>query len=83
MEPLLPDGSIVLFRRPKGVAKGDVVLVDHPELGRTIRKVRAVGIKGNVHLRGLARNADEGCESQPIDRVPRDLVVGVMSRRLG
>ena len=75
----LPDGSIVLFRRRRGVARGDVVLVDHPELGRVIRKVSAVGRKGNVHLQGTSRHSGEG---KPLGKVPRECVLGVKVRRL-
>lgn len=77
--PNAPDGSIALFRDRKGIARGDIVLVDHPELGRIVKKVSAVGRNGNVHLRGTSRSMTTGEEQS---RVPRELVRGVWVWRL-
>ena len=80
MEAVLRHGSIALFRHRKRPMRGDIVLVDHPELGRIVRKVSAVGRQGNVHLtvtsRGISAEERGG-------RVPREAVLGVFVRRLG
>ena len=79
VEPVLPSGSIGLFRHRKGVRRGDVILVDHPELGRIVKKVTAVGRKGNVHLKGMSSHATEG---EAIGKVPLEAVLGRFVRRL-
>ena len=79
LAPQLPHGSIVLFRRRKGLARGDVVLVDHPELGRIVRKISTVGRRGNVYLAGMVR--DENSEESS-SRIARKLVRGVKFSKL-
>ena len=81
IEPNLPVGSIALFRRrkAKAIQRGDVVLVDHPDLGRIVKKVSAVGRKGNVHLQGMSGSSGDGEAS---GRVPREAVLGRFVRRL-
>ena len=79
LAPALPHGSILLFRRRKGVARGDIVLVDHPEFGRIVGKISTVGRKGNVYLQGMPR--DEASEGQR-GKVARDLVRGVKIGKL-
>ena len=79
LAPQLPHGSIVLFRRRKGVARGDIVLVDHPELGRIVRKITTVGRRGNVYLAGMVR--DETSEESS-SRVSRERVRGVKFGKL-
>ena len=79
LAPQLPHGSIVLFRRREGLARGDIVLVDHPELGRIVRKITTVGRRGNVYLAGMARD-DTGEESS--SRIARELVRGVKFGKL-
>ncbi|WP_299191783.1 S24/S26 family peptidase [uncultured Erythrobacter sp.] len=77
----LPEGSIALFRRrkTKAIRRGDVVLVDHPDLGRIVKKVTAVGRKGNVHLKGMSSSATG---DEPSGKVPREAVLGRFVRRL-
>ena len=53
MEPGLPHGTIALFRTSIRPKKDDLVLVEHPDLGKVARKVRAIGRKGNVHLKAI------------------------------
>lgn len=77
--PVLRHGSIVMFRRRKGVARGDIVLVDHPELGRTVGRISTVGRQGNVYLQGIPRD-EETDERQ--NRVAREQVRGVMFGKL-
>ena len=80
MEPVLPHGTIALFRTQKRPKKDDVVLVQHPALGKIARKVRAVGRKGNVHLKATSRRSMGRDQS---GKVPMDAVRGVFVRRLG
>jgi signal peptidase I len=80
MEPGLPHGTLVLFRRRKGVKRGDVVLVDHPEHGRIVKKVSAVGRQGNIHLRGTSGRASG---TSGMSKIHKDAVLGVMLSKLG
>lgn len=80
LEPRLPQGSIVLFSSRKVPRRGEIVLVDHPEVGRFIRRVAAIGRKGSVFFR-VERG--ECSEVGKIDRVRREHVLGVMVRRIG
>ena len=58
MEPMLTDGSVALFRRPLFRAcqaeRGDIVLVDHPDFGVIVKRVRSVGADGAVALEGTS-----------------------------
>jgi hypothetical protein len=80
LEPRLPRGSILLFSSRRVPKRGDVVLVDHPELGRFIKRVSAIGRKGGVFFR-VERGESSAIGN--VDRVTRDQVVGVMIRRIG
>lgn len=80
LEPRVPRGSIVLFSRRRVPKRGDVVLVDHPEFGRFIKRVSAIGRRGGVFFR-VERG--ESSAIGKVDRVSRDMVVGVMVRRIG
>ncbi len=57
-ESKLPWKSLGLFRKPssllggKTIERGDLVLVDHPEAGRVVRKVYAVSRTNQYHLEG-------------------------------
>ena len=79
VDPKLPVGSFALFRRRRAVQRGDVVLVEHPELGRIVKRVTAVGRKGNVHLKGMSGHH---ASDEPTGRVPREAVLGSFVRRL-
>lgn len=81
IEPNLPVGSVALFRRrkTKAIQRGDVVLVDHPALGKIVKKVTAVGRKGNVHLKGMSSSATG---EEPSGKVPREAILGRFVRRL-
>ena len=81
MEPELRHGTIGLFRRRKRPVRGQIVLVDHPTLGRIARKVTTVGRKGNVHLAACSRRV-HGNEEKA-GAVPREAVCGVLVRKLG
>ena len=81
MEPELRHGTIALFRKRKRPVRGEVVLVDHPKLGRIARKVTTVGRKGNVHLAATSRRVSGRCEKA--GAVPREAVCGVLVRKLG
>lgn len=59
MEPLLPQGTIAVFRAVSRVKRGDIALVNHPELGWIVRSVSAVGRTGRVSLQAYSRNASE------------------------
>lgn len=80
MEPELRHGTIALYRNRKRPKRGDIVLVDHPELGRIARKVTAVGRKGNVHLTAASRRTPE---EERGGSVPLRDVQGVLVRRVG
>lgn len=79
MEPRLPKGSVVLFTAKKRPKRGDTVLAMHPEMGKVIQKVTAVGRQGGVYLSVDAR---KGTEAQSVGRVDLEDVLGVMVRRL-
>ena len=70
----LPKGSVLLFRKRRRPKRGDVVLVDHPELGRIVKKVTIVGRKGSVHLKAMPKPSENG---ESYSSVPRDAVLGV------
>lgn len=72
--PKIRDGSFVLFRGGKGARRGDVVLVEHPQLGRIVKKVYAVSRKGDIYLDGLSSDSKD---AEIRKSVPRDAVVGV------
>lgn len=79
MEPKLPKGSVVLFsskRRPK---RGDTVLAIHPDVGKVVQRVSAIGRKGGVYLSANSRRAGT---DESIGRVELDDVLGVMVRRI-
>lgn len=80
MAPRLPRGSIVLFSKRRIPKRGDTVLAYHPDVGKFVKRVSAIGKLGNVHF----RTASSGSEiAGDIDRVPRADVLGVMIRRIG
>lgn len=79
MEPKLPHGSVALFRRRNKTKRGDVVLVEHPEFGRIVKQVSAVGRKGNVHISSTSRGGES---SQELGSVPRANVLGVLKFKL-
>ncbi len=79
MEPKLPNNSIALFRRRKGVTRGDVVLVDHPEFGIIVRKVSAVGREANIHLRGTSR---QSTSQERLGKVAPDRIMGTLVLRV-
>lgn len=79
MEPKLPKGSLVLFKSKMRPKRGDTVLALHPEAGKVVQKVSAVGRRGGVHLSVEAR---KGNEAQSAGRVSPEDVLGVMVRRL-
>lgn len=81
MEPFLRHGTIALFRKRKQPTRSDIVLVDHPELGRVVRKVKAVGRNGNLHLTATSRRF--GQEKQKAGKVPMSAVRGILVSRLG
>jgi len=39
MEPGLPPGSYVLFKRKRAYGAGDIVLVNHPRFGRIVKQI--------------------------------------------
>lgn len=79
MEPRLPKGSVVLFKSSKRPKRGDTVLAMHPDIGKVVQKVTAVGRKGGVYL---SVEKAKGHEAQSVGRVPLEDVLGVMVRRL-
>ena len=79
MEPRLPKGSVVLFKSNTRPKRGDTVLAMHPDMGKVVQKVSAVGRNGGVHL---SAETKRGEEAQSVGRVPLEDVLGVMVRRL-
>jgi len=79
MEPRLPKGSLVLFKSKIRPKRGDTVLAIHPDIGKVVQKVSAVGRKGGVHL---SAEAKRGREAESVGRVSPENVLGVMVRRL-
>lgn len=79
MEPGLPSGSIVLFRRGKAVKAGDVVLVEHPKFGKIVKEVSAVSHTGAVHLRGTSRHSTS---EEKLGSVAGDAILGIMLSRV-
>ncbi|MEM6476048.1 MAG: S24/S26 family peptidase [Pseudomonadota bacterium] len=79
MEPMLPSGSLALFRARKRVERGDVVLVDHPEFGVIVKRARDVGEDGSVALEGTS---PASTSPERLGRVERSRVQGVMVRQL-
>lgn len=79
MEPRLPKGSVVLFKSKVRPKRGDTVLALHPEIGKVVQKVTAVGRKGGVHLSAERKGGEE---AQSVGRVDPENVLGVMVRRL-
>ena len=72
MEPALPPDSFAVFWRAKKPKSGDIVLADHPELGRIIKKVVAVE-NGMLALAGAAA---ESTSTARLGRISKDRVLG-------
>ena len=79
MEPALPDGSIALFRARKRVEQGDVVLVDHPEFGLIVKRVRAVDEDGGAWLEG---SSPASTSADKLGRVAAEQIRGTLLLRL-
>lgn len=81
----LPRGSIALFRRHRSIRRGDVVLVEHPDLGRVVRQVSVVGRRGNIHFKRISDDNDDGeaaGKKEANGKVRRDAVLGRLVIRL-
>ena len=83
MQPMLPPGCPALFRRPLfralQVARGDVVLVDHPDFGIIVKRAVAIGDDDQVALEGLSLVSTS---PEKLGSVSKRLVLGVFVRRL-
>lgn len=84
MEPRLADGSVALFRtrvssKGKAARRGDVVLVDHPELGMIVKKVYAVSQKNQYHLESTKRISSSEEKAGSVDH---SRIKGVMLAKL-
>ncbi|MEL7199159.1 MAG: S24/S26 family peptidase [Pseudomonadota bacterium] len=79
MEPMLPSGTIALFRATKSVRRGDVVLVDHPDFGMIVKSARLIGIDDEVALEGLS---PASTSPEKLGSVPANRVRGVLLRKL-
>jgi len=80
MEPLLPSGTIALFREQRHVKRGDVVLVDHPEFGKIVKSVREVAEGDGVALEGLSPHSTS---AEKLGSVAPDKVRGTLLKCLG
>ncbi|MEM1051200.1 MAG: S24/S26 family peptidase [Pseudomonadota bacterium] len=79
MEPRLPKGSLILFKSKIRPKRGDTVLALHPDIGKVVQRVSAVGRQGGVHL---SAETKDGGDTRSVGRVPPENVLGVMVRRL-
>lgn len=79
MGRVLPHRSLALFRRKRKVSKGDIVLVDHPEFGRLVKRVAAVTVNGRYSLRGATPNATN---EQSLGAVEGSMIKGSLVARL-
>ncbi|MGB3470737.1 MAG: S24/S26 family peptidase [Erythrobacter sp.] len=76
LEPLLPYKSLAFFRGVKSVRRSDIVLVDHPEAGRIVKKVAAVSVNGRIALRGMALISPGSNYTKSVER---DEILGKLS----
>lgn len=53
MDPVLPHGSHILFRRSARIEAGNVVLVDHPHLGVIVKVIANISERG-AELEGFS-----------------------------
>lgn len=53
MDPVLPEGSHILFRRSTRIEAGNVVLVDHAHLGVIVKTIVKIDERG-VELSGFS-----------------------------
>lgn len=79
MDPMLPSGSLALFRARKAVKRGDVVLVDHPDFGVIVKRARLIGLDDEVALEGIS---PASTSPEKLGSVSADQVKGVLVRRL-
>lgn len=79
MEPMLPSGSIALFRARRSVVRGDVVLVDHPDFGLIVKRANMVDEDGTVALEGTS---PASTSAERLGSVKFANVKGVLVRRL-
>lgn len=79
MGSALPFRSFALFRPVRSAKRGDIVLVDHPHLGRIVRKVSAISMTGRVCLLGMSRSGSDGPSH---GRVDPERVLGKLALRL-
>lgn len=79
MEPALPDKSIALFRARKSVKQGDVVLVDHPEFGVIVKRVRDTDSNGGAWLEGTS---PASTSAERLGYVSPDRIRGVLLLRV-
>jgi len=77
MRRVLPAGTLALFRRKRVYVRGDIVLVQHPELGRIVRRVFAVGRRGRYSLEVLGPGQVRG-----LGMIEPDSMRGAMLFRL-
>ena len=81
MGRVLPHRSLALFRRKRRVSKGDIVLVDHPELGRIVKRVAAVTVNGRYSLRGAQPNSEGETRLGAVDgKLIRGTLVGRLTK---
>lgn len=79
MEPMLPHGTIALFRRRKAVDRGDVVLVEHPEFGVIVKRIYTVSLQGRYHLEGIGRFSTS---RKKLGSVEREQIKGILVTKL-
>ncbi|MEE4205976.1 MAG: S24/S26 family peptidase [Erythrobacter sp.] len=60
MRLLLPGGTVAVFTRKRHYERGEVVLVEHPEHGRLIRRIYAIGRHGRYSLDVINRDQSGG-----------------------
>ncbi len=78
MSPLLPADSYAVFRTPKRIVVGDIILADHDRYGRIIKRVRALQPDG-VALEGIS---PQSTSPEALGVVPSRNILGKLALKL-
>ena len=52
MAPTLQDGDIILTKKPRSLRPGLIYVIDHPDLGRIVKRLSKIDTRGLVRLSG-------------------------------
>ncbi len=67
MEPAYQDGTIVLVIKPRTLRAGLVYIVDHPDLGRIVKRLKAID-KGRYFFAGDNRASTPEALISPVKK---------------